>query len=690
VSLRVALRVRDRSDSLDVLDDPAAASLDASKPGRAIVRGATTPLTPFQAARVTVAPGAPTTLTITPTSPPASAPRTRVRFADQLRGTDAPGKALDQQPASAARDLDRIVAATQVAARRLHVPGQPSPWLPPLPDVVHLSHLGIQEGATGDRGLPVGFADLPADQMQTGWYWSVADGHLGIAGSGRSGRTTAVLTIAAQLGQAWSPADVHLYAIGPPELELLGRLPHTAAVAAVDDADAVRLVVERLTAARRERATEPAGPRPRLVLLVDGWERVMSHAHGTIGTEMRALVESSSGTGLRLVVTGGRSILAGPLVPLLAQRLVLALGDPVELALAGIPGKMVPTHQPPGRALDVRTHQQVHLATMGDDAASVITEISRRWTSVGAGTPEEGTTPLSWPRRIRRLPDAVSLRRPGSRARAAPSPPGHASEVMPNADDGRLETVLRDRRLETAAPDRRLETAAPDRRLETVPPDRRLETVPPDGLLAVGVRDGDLEAVGFRPDAGERRVLVLGPPGAGRTTALDTIVESLIVAGFPLALIGSRWTATAAAYGPTTPLPVLAVSGQGDKDRDRLIEARRAHADLAVVVDDVERLAGLPIEPVLLEIARRVDEDRGVVVASTSTIALEGRVGAVAADLARAHTGVILWTSPASAAAFGVAGSALPTASLRIPGRGLLVTPRGVERIQVAILSPPR
>ena len=137
---------------------------------------------------------------------------------------------------------------------------------------------------------------------------------------------------------------------------------------------------------------------------------------------------------------------------------------------------------------------------------------------------------------------------------------------------------------------------------------------------------------------------------------------------------------------------MLSLGGTRPEDVDRLVEHGEQHPDLAVLVDDAERLAGLPIEPVLLEIARRADEDRGVVVAATSTLALEGALGALAVDLARAHTGIVLWPPPGSAA-LGVrrprGHTAAYTASNRIPGRGLLVTPRGVERIQVATLSPP-
>jgi S-DNA-T family DNA segregation ATPase FtsK/SpoIIIE len=298
------------------------------------------------------------------------------------------------------------------------------------------------------------------------------------------------------------------------------------------------------------------------------------------------------------VVTGGRAVLAGQLSNLFAQRLVLPVADPVELAMAGIPVTAVPAHQPPGRAVDTRTHREVQVALPG--------ELPREPPSRGRS---EGPTPRhrtsadpapGWPRPIRRLPDQL---------------------VLTDLD----------------------QTSA----------------------LPVGVRDGDLATCGPDPAAGDRRVLVHGPPRSGRTTTLEVVASGLVAAGYPVALLGTRWSSDA----PDG--VVLANDGVHEADRDRLIEVRRAHADLAVVVDDSERLSGLPIEPVLLEIARRVDEDHGLIVVATSSNALEGRVGALATDLARAHTGIELW----------------PTAAPRIPGRGLLRTPRAVERIQVARLS---
>src|SRR4029453_7325481 len=76
VSLRIALRVRHRVDWVAVLDSAEAMSIDAATPGRASLRGATTPLTRFQSARVTEAPPASARLTVVPGGGgPPSSPR---------------------------------------------------------------------------------------------------------------------------------------------------------------------------------------------------------------------------------------------------------------------------------------------------------------------------------------------------------------------------------------------------------------------------------------------------------------------------------------------------------------------------------------------------------------------------------------------------------------------------------------
>jgi hypothetical protein len=164
----------------------------------------------------------------------------------------------------------------------------------------------------------------------------------------------------------------------------------------VEDTDHVRLVVERLR--RIAGVTDSATARP--VLLVDGWERLAAHTHGGLAAEVRALLEASTRSPLRALVTGGRAVLAGQLVPLMAQRLVLRLDDPVDLAMAGIPARAVPQHQPPGRALDVKTQHEVQIATIGDQPSHVLSQVSRRWITPGddAQVPTTETQNCQWNR----------------------------------------------------------------------------------------------------------------------------------------------------------------------------------------------------------------------------------------------------------------------------------------------------
>lgn len=185
----------------------------------------------------------------------------------------------------------------------------------------------------------------------------------------------------------------------------------------------------------------------------------------------------------------------------------------------------------------------------------------------------------------------------------------------------------------------------------------------PNGLVLVGIRDGDLERVGFDVAGGDRRILVVGPRRSGRSSTLHTVAAALGAQGHPVAV----------------------VTGYADTDRDRLVADRRAHPDLAVVVDDAERLAGTPVEAVLLEITRRVDEDQGMVVAAISTVALDSRISTLATELARAHTGVVL--GPATGVATLGIGLGAGGSPSRTPGRGILVTPSGTHRIHVATTS---
>ncbi len=246
------------------------------------------------------------------------------------------------------------------------------------------------------------------------WSWSVADGHLGIAGGGRSGRTTAVLTVAVQLAAGLSPAALHLYAIGPADLVTpRGVAAHrrrwptsTTRSRCAWSSSASPGCLDMTTTQRARCSSWTAG------------SGSAGHGHGGLAAQVRSLLEGSGTTGLRAVVTGGRALLAGQLVPVLPQRLVLALGDPVELAMAGIPGRAVPVRQPPGRALDARTHREVHIATLEGDPTAAAGVVAERWARC-------------------RLGDHPSWLAP-----ADPSPPGHRHLAARRPDESQHDGLV--------------------------------------------------------------------------------------------------------------------------------------------------------------------------------------------------------------------------------------------------------
>ncbi len=636
VGLRIALRVRDRMDSTDVVESPDAAGIRESTPGRAFVRSASTELTEFQTARVTGT----------------SLPRDRVvvtRWALDRDGVPASrGRAGTRDTSSAAvggaavaSDLARIVAAARQATSLHGIPPVAAPWLPPLPDRLPLDSLDLDVGPAPDGHLPFGLRDAPARQTQLPHVWDLADGgHLGLAGGGRSGRTTALRTIAGALASRWGPDRVHLYAVHAGELSALAALPHTAALAHRDDVEHVDQIVRALLELVRERQERRAAPghtgvedQPGadaepgtapawLVLLIDGWEALAESVsgvdYGRPVQDLFRLMRDGAAVGLRVAVTGERALLAGQLASLVSTRLALRFADPLQLALAGIPARAVPTAQPPGRALDLTDHLETQVAFLGADPSAAAQAAALEDIGRAAARQADPLDPQARPRPVHPLPRQVML-----------------GDIAAGPRTGQ---------------------------------ERR--------HLVVGVGAGDLSALGFDLGSGHRRIAVVGPPRSGRTTALVTMVHSLVASGRPVVVVTSG-----ARGADLLPRSARVISPDG---RDDLVALRRRHPDLAVVVDDAEQVSGTPVEPVLQEVSRLVDEDDGVVALATLPSALAGHV--LAATVASRRCGVLLCPDPANGDLLGVRVSRLGP---RHPGRGLLVVEGRTRPIQVARFGAP-
>ena len=126
IALRIALRVRDRSDSDDVIDAKDAASLDTRSPGHACVRAGDHALTTVQTAYL----GRPLA------TEEAEGTRVRVAAYDLLDGPASVERTRDAPGPGGPTELQAVVAAATRAAETLGIEAAPPPWLPALPTLV--------------------------------------------------------------------------------------------------------------------------------------------------------------------------------------------------------------------------------------------------------------------------------------------------------------------------------------------------------------------------------------------------------------------------------------------------------------------------------------------------------------------------------------------------------------------------
>ena len=387
-ALRIALRVTDPNESLDVIGTAAAAQISGDDPGRGYLSraGSGAPIA-FQAARVV--------------GVRASAGAATAHVLDRwVRGPARPAPpAADGRP----DDLGVLVEAIRAAAP----PGRPAPpWLPPLPPQLPEtdSRLTVEPGR-----VALGLLDRPDDQAQPPLELDLAAGGMTlIAGAARSGRTAALRTVAAAALRG--PIGPDLYIVdgtGSGGLQAAAAAPACAAMLDGDDPAALAALVRRLAARPSAGAPGQDSPRP-AVLLIDGIEAILATLEeadpGAGGDALLGLLRRSASIGVTVVAAGDRTALIGRISTAAARRIVLRMDDPADYALAGIPARLAPAAIAPGRGLLAPDGIEVQIAALADGSAGgQAAELARIADAAAPPGPE--------PRqRIRALPRVVSSR----------------------------------------------------------------------------------------------------------------------------------------------------------------------------------------------------------------------------------------------------------------------------------------
>jgi S-DNA-T family DNA segregation ATPase FtsK/SpoIIIE len=642
-NLRIALRVTSPDESADVIDAPDSGAISKSTPGRAYVRSGAQPLVALQSARIGGRrPGK------------ASGPRVSAVPLTWSAVARPPARAADDgDDGTMVTDLAVLVDAIAAGAERMNFVKPRSPWLPPLPERITLADVPRPPAPGHGDVSPVAFGvtDVPARQARSPLSLDLVDGeNLLIVGGPRSGRSTALRSLAGSLAKTASPADVHLYGIdcGANALLPLTGLPHCGGVVTRDEAGRVARLLGRLqeevtrrqqllavqgasSAAEQRASAAPEDRLPWMVLFLDGWEGYTStfenYDYGKLIEAVHRLFREGPAVGLRVAMTADRSGFSGTVASSFGDRLVLRLADTADYSSAGMSPRDVPKDMPSGRALGVTDDgvRESQIALLAPDPS-------------GKAQVEE----------LRRIADAARVTHPRPTGIRRPM----RVDALPLQSTARQALAL-----------------AP-------------EFVPPSDLWAlIGVGGDELAPIGIDLAESGPGFVIAGPPKSGRSTTLMTMARSLVRGGLPVVLAAPKRSPLRAMAGEEGVLGVLGADST-DADLRELLE-RTNGSRYAVLVDDAELLYEKPLDDALSEVIRSgLDGDHAVIAAGTAG-SMASQYRGFLVEARRARNGLLLAPEGDVGDLFGIR---LPRGIGGGPaGRGVLVRGGEVLPTQAAV-----
>ena len=414
-SLRIALRVADDDDSVDVIGAKDAATLPTDVPGRALAKLGPRASILFQSAYVGGV-----------THASASGPTVTVsKFVFDHR---SPLGAMDddgERPMSEdVSDLQRLVANVQHAHASAGVDPPRRPWQPPLAPMYDLGRLPRSQT---DIEIVLGVIDRPRQQSQGIAHFAPdQDGSLLVLGASGSGKTVLLRTMAAAAGMSKSGVTTHVYGLdfAGRGLEMLSDLPHVGAIIHGHDSERVVRLLRDLRTRIDERSERFAAVRagslpeyrsssagqadePRVLVLLDGYAAFNSVYERVEGSRwvdwLTQLVADGRQFGVHFVMTADRrSAFPLALTSAVGGRIVLRLANQDEYAAAGVPLEMAAGMSSAGRAIFNELETQVALLG-GDEGGDAQTQAMKKLAEHLRSLEHVPPTP------VRILPDDVRL-----------------------------------------------------------------------------------------------------------------------------------------------------------------------------------------------------------------------------------------------------------------------------------------
>ena len=248
----------------------------------------------------------------------------------EVLNQDLSGLDLAEDIKEVPTELEAIVSQIQLLTESQQIPPVPQPWLPPLKERMTLQELEpIQPQEAWEQKKPVsvllGMADIPQAQKQEPVSVNLSkDGHILLYGSPGTGKTTFLQSAAMDLARKFSPKDVTLYLMdfGTNGLAPLGQLPQVADTLLLDQTEKiakfVRIMERELN--RRKKLLSDYGvgtlelyrqasgqQEPAIVILLDSYESMKEEAYEADLFKLLVRISREGlSIGVHLLVTAGR------------------------------------------------------------------------------------------------------------------------------------------------------------------------------------------------------------------------------------------------------------------------------------------------------------------------------------------------------------------------------------------------
>ncbi|HTY27787.1 MAG TPA: type VII secretion protein EccCb [Mycobacterium sp.] len=221
-------------------------------------------------------------------------------------------------------------------------------WLPPLARSPRLCELSDTGGA--ELAVAIGVVDLPFEQRRIPLVVDTggAGGNVAVVGAPQSGKSHTVRTLVIALTARHEPRRIQFYCLdfGGGTLAPLRTLPHVGSVAARREHELVRRIVAHVEEIVRSREAGDADEYGDVFLVVDGWQTVREE-FSDLESSITAMASHGLSFGVHVILTAGRWADIRPnLKDQIGTRVELRLGDPVDSEMNRKQAALVPLGAP--------------------------------------------------------------------------------------------------------------------------------------------------------------------------------------------------------------------------------------------------------------------------------------------------------------------------------------------------------